>query len=195
MILCFSLSLSAYSSETCLINKLKEPMSITRDVRPKVLLWKHLAHHNIKVSEVTMRFLLFFLLTLPVYASFEGSYSGAGRAVFASGRVYECSEIFMRMETDLENFRLREGGYICGMLQASFDAYRLTIKDGSLWHKDQLLGQISDQEMNYEIFDPLDGSTYRLRLRKKSPQELVYFEEWHDGEEIALTVKGLLLAQ
>lgn len=77
MILCFSLSLSAYSSETCLINKLKEPMSITRDVRPKVLLWKHLAHHNIKVSEVTMRFLLFFLLTLPVYASFEGSYSGA----------------------------------------------------------------------------------------------------------------------
>ena len=142
-----------------------------------------------------MRFILCFLLTFPAYASFSGSYSGPGRAVFASGRVYECSEIFLRMAVDSENFRLREGGYICGMLQASFDAYRLTIKDGSLWHKDQLLGQIDEQVMSYEIFDPQDGSTYRLRLHKNGPQEIAYFEEWHDGEKIALTVKGLLLLQ
>ncbi len=142
-----------------------------------------------------MGYILGFLLSLPLYASFTGSYSGTGRAVFASGRVYECSDIFLRMHVDAENFRLREGGYICGILQASFDAYRLTIKDGSLWHKDKLLGIINEQEMRYEIFDPLDGSTYRLQLYKKGPYEIAYFEEWHDGEKIALTVKGRLLSQ
>lgn len=144
-----------------------------------------------------MRYILCFLLTmtLPAYASFTGSYSGTGRAVFASGRIYECSDIFLRLEVDAHNFRLREGGYICGILQASFDAYRLTIKDGQLWHQDQLLGRITQEEMNYEIFDPTDGSTYRLQLSHHAPNEITYFEEWHDGEKIALTVKGRLLSQ
>jgi hypothetical protein len=137
---------------------------------------------------------LFFLLLIStsVFADFNGSFSGSGEAIFASGRRYQCSEIFLRLETSAELFRLREGGYKCGgFLNASFDPFKLRIRDGRLYHKDQELGLISEKEMEYQIYDPEDGSTYFLSL-KWVDEQLLYSETWHDGKKIALVVRGTL---
>lgn len=145
------------------------------------------------LSEVfIMRFLFLFLISCPLWASFNGNFSGVGKAIFASGSKYECSEIFLRLESDQELFRLREGGYSCALLQAAFDSFKMTIKKGELWHDGQRLGSISDQDLSYQIYDPADGSTYNLWLKKINSSHIHYHEQWHDGEKIALTIKGLL---
>lgn len=137
--------------------------------------------------------ILLLLISFQVQASFTGSYSGTGRAVFASGRGHECTEIFLRLETTTDLFRLRDGGYKCGgLLNASFDPFKMSIRAGKLWHLEQELGTISDNEINYQIYDPEDGSTYYLTLTKNERGEIQYYERWHDGEKIALTVKGQL---
>lgn len=141
------------------------------------------------------RFILFLLVLFSsaMAQAFTGSFSGQGKAVFASGRIYECPEVFLRLETSKDLFRLREGGYKCeGLLQASFDPFKLSIRDGKLWNNNDELGTISSQEIKYQIYDPQDGSTYYLTLTKNSHGEIQYHEEWHDGEKIALTIKGLL---
>lgn len=136
---------------------------------------------------------LLVLLTSTITHAFTGSFSGQGKAVFASGRIYECPEIFLRLETSKDLFRLREGGYKCGgLLQASFDPFKLSIRDGKLWNQNDELGSISNREVKYQIYDPEDGSTYFLTLTKNSQGEIHYYEQWHDGEKIALTIKGLL---
>lgn len=139
-----------------------------------------------------MRFVLLLLISTPLWASFNGSYSGSGKAVFASGTEYECSEIFLRLESDEEFFRLREGGYICDLLQAGFDSFKMAIKNGELWHEEQKFGTISEKDLSYKIYDPADGSTYNLHLKKIGSSQIHYHEEWHDGEKIALTIKGIL---
>jgi hypothetical protein len=137
--------------------------------------------------------LLFLLASLSVFAQWNGSFIGEGRAVFASGRVYECSEIFLRLERSTDAFRFREGGYACGdLLQAAFDAFKFTLKGNKLFIKDQEVGTVTDEKFDYSLFDPEDGSTYHLELTRNSAGEIFYEENWHDGERIALTVKGLL---
>lgn len=134
-----------------------------------------------------MNALLFLLLF-----QFSGQYSGTGTAAFSSGRTYECREIFLSLETTEELFRLRDGGYKCGdLLHASFDPFRMTIRDGRLFNGADELGTISSDELKYEIFDPEDGSTYKLKLTKEESQ-IHYYEEWHDGEKIALKINGFL---
>lgn len=139
-----------------------------------------------------MKLFALLLLTTNAFAGFTGSFSGQGEAVFASGRRWPCHEVFLRIETRPGLFRLREGGYNCGeLLNANFDPFKMTIRDGSLFDHDTKLGTITDQELDYRIYDPEDGSTYHLKL-KKIDDDIQYFEEWHDGEKIALTVKGKL---
>ena len=138
-------------------------------------------------------FTLLLFLSFQVHASFTGSFSGSGTAVFASGRTYQCSEIFLRLETTPELFRLRGGGYNCGgLLNASFDPFKMSIRNGKLWNLDEELGSINDREIKYQIYDPADGSTYFLTLTKTQQGEILYHEQWHDGEKIALTIKGTL---
>lgn len=138
-----------------------------------------------------MKYLFLLFITLPAWAQFNGMYSGTGSAVYHSGNRYECTEIFLRLETSASFLKIREGGYNCGFLKASFDAFKLTIKDGKLFHQNQQLGSITDQVVEYQVFDPEDGSTYFLNLRNEN-NEIHYVEKWHDGEKIALTVKGVL---
>ena len=140
-----------------------------------------------------MRFVLLFLLSLPVYANFSGKFSGTGRAVFSTGRVYECREIFLDLENTNEKFSLHEGGYRCGdLLHASYDPFFLTIRNGKLFHQETELGSISNKKLTYTIIDLSDGSTFRLTLQKNEENQIHYLEEWHDGEKIALTIKGTL---
>lgn len=134
-----------------------------------------------------MNAFLFFLLF-----QFNGKFSGTGTAAFSSGRTYECREIFLSLQTTEELFRLRDGGYKCGdLLHASFEPFRMTIRDGRLFNGTEELGTISSDELKYEIFDPEDGSTYKLKLTKEESQ-IHYYEEWHDGEKIALKINGFL---
>jgi hypothetical protein len=129
-------------------------------------------------------FLLFF--------QFNGKFSGTGTAAYSSGRTYACREIFLSLETNPTLFRLKDGGYKCGdLLHASFDPFRMTIKEGRLFDGNDELGTITDDELKYEIFDPEDGSTYRLKLSMETGK-IHYYEEWHDGEKIALKINGLL---
>lgn len=123
---------------------------------------------------------------------FNGQFSGTGKASFSSGRTYECKEIFLNLKTSVQEFRLIDGGYKCGdLLHASFDPFRMTIKEGRLFDGNDELGTITEDELKYEIFDPEDGSTYRLKLSREDGQ-LHYYEEWHDGEKIALKINGFL---
>ena len=139
-----------------------------------------------------IKFFLFLLFSTSALAQFNGSFSGSGEAFFASGRRYQCTEIFLRLETTLEVFRLREGGYKCGgFLNAEFDPFRLSIRGGGLFHLEQQLGHISENQLDYQIFDPQDGSTYYLTLNREG-DAISYFERWHDGEKIALTIRGIL---
>src|SRR3989344_8391106 len=141
-----------------------------------------------------MKFILLsFFLSLPALAGFHGRYSGKGLAVFHSGNRYECTEIFLRLETSATEFQLQEGGYNCGFLKASFDAFKLSIRNGKLYHKEQELGSISQNEIKYSIYDPEDGSTYFLTLKLNDSQEISYDERWYDGQKWALTLKGNLL--
>ena len=136
---------------------------------------------------------LITLLLLPTLAqAFTGKFSGQGMAHYSTGRNYQCSEIFLHLKISEQELRLHEGGYICGFLQAGFDQFKIDIRAGQLWHQDQLLGTITEDQITYQIYDPSDNSTYYFSLIKK-PQSLHYFEEWHDGEKIALKVEGELI--
>lgn len=136
--------------------------------------------------------IILILSTSSFGATFSGSFQGGGKAKFKSGRSYPCHEIFLRLEETQEYFRLREGGYKCGgLLNAEFDPFRFMIQDGRLVHQGETFGTINNEELTYSVYDPADGSTYRLRLTF-SGDELHYFEDWHDGHEIALTVEGVL---
>jgi hypothetical protein len=126
------------------------------------------------------------LLTL-----FLGSFQGTGVATFASGKKYACDEIFLRLEASLHLFRLREGGYDCGLLKASFDPFKMTVRDGKLFDGEKEIGKISDQEIDYQIYDEEDFSTYHLNLKLKETI-LSYSEEWFDRDKLALTVQGKL---
>lgn len=131
-------------------------------------------------------------LLLLLLLQFNGNYSGTGTAAFSSGRTYKCQEIFLSLATTPDMFRLKDGGYRCGdLLHASFDPFRMTIKEGKLFDGSAELGVISEDELKYEIYDPEDGSTYSLILTKEEGQ-LHYHEEWHDGEKIALKIDGYL---
>lgn len=131
-----------------------------------------------------------FLLLL--LFQFHGNFSGKGTAAFSSGRTYDCQEIFLSIATTPDMFRLKDGGYKCGdLLHASFDPFRMTIKEGKLFDGSTELGTINADELKYEIFDPEDGSTYRLTLTQEEGQ-LHYYEEWHDGQKIALKINGHL---
>lgn len=141
-----------------------------------------------------MKFILLSLvLSLPALAGFQGRYSGKGQAVFHNGNRYECTEIFLKLKTSESDFHLKEGGYNCGFLKASFDAFKLTIKNGKLYHREQELGSISQDEVKYSVYDPEDGSTYFLALKLNDSHEIFYDERWHDGRKWALTLKGHLL--
>lgn len=142
-----------------------------------------------------MKFVLLLtclLLSLNAF-SFSGKYSGQGKAMFKSGKSYDCREIFLHLSTTQFNFSLKEGGYNCGdFLKASFDSFSFNIKDGKLFHEGKAYGEINEKGLWYEVFDPEDGSTYRLNLFRTS-SGLEYLEQWHDGETTALTVKGTLI--
>jgi hypothetical protein len=132
------------------------------------------------------------LLAVLLLASFSGKFQGTGKAVFKSGRVYECKEIFLNIKESATDFQLIEGGYRCGdLLNTSFDPYKFSIKNGELVYQGKVYGKISDKELSYSVYDPEDGSTYYLTLERSS-DGIHYLEKWHDGEQIALTVEGKL---
>lgn len=138
------------------------------------------------------KLLLALILTYPMLGhTFELKLSGSGEARYASGRSYECSEIFLDLDIKKDALHLYQGGYICGFLQAGFDSFEMDIRNGELWHEDQHLGHINDEEIRYQIYDQSDDSTYYFSLTKNQ-DSYTYFEEWHDGEKIALKVYGEL---
>lgn len=140
-----------------------------------------------------MKYLFILLFSLPAFADFTGSFQGTGRAVFAkTGKAYECSEIFLRLKEKTDSFTFNEGGYICGDLQASFDTFIFSVKEGKLFIKDKEVGSITPGLFEYTFYDPEDNSTYHLVLFKLSETTLSYIETWHVGNTLALTVKGLL---
>lgn len=131
-------------------------------------------------------------LLLLLLLQFNGNFSGKGIAAFSSGRTYNCQEIFLSLATTPYMFRLKDGGYRCGdLLHASFDPFRMNVKEGKLFDGSDELGTIDTNGLQYEIFDPEDGSTYSLTLTKEN-NGLRYHEEWHDGEKIALKINGYL---
>jgi len=136
--------------------------------------------------------LLFVILMIPALAfPFNGKLSGPGNAVYSSGTELPCSEIFLELELTQTSFHLHQGGYICGFLQAGFDSFKMDIRNGQLWHQDQQLGHVSANKISYQVYDPADGSTYFFTLTKEQ-SGYQYFEEWHDGNKIALKVSGRL---
>lgn len=139
--------------------------------------------------------LLILLLTLfsfQALANIDLKLSGPGMARFASGKEYDCREIFLDLTITENALILNQGGYICGFLQAGFDSFKMDIRQGELWHEDLYLGTITGTEIRYQVYDPSDDSTYFFSLTKEQ-DSYTYFEEWHDGEKIALKVKGSLL--
>lgn len=122
----------------------------------------------------------------------SGSFLGKGEALFKSGKKLHCDEIFLNIKTKEAAFYMNEGGYSCSSLQASFDNFKMTIKDGKLLDGNKVLGSISDSELDYKIHDEADSSTYHLNLKKISQNTIIYSEEWHDGREIALKIRGEL---
>ena len=135
---------------------------------------------------------ILLLLTPILSFAMTGKFSGTGIARYASGKVYECSEVFLNIKTTPTRFFLNEGGYICGFLQAGFDNFKMDIKEGKLFHQDQELGSIDGESIKYSIFDPKDWSTYYFSFTKIDEKNYRYFEEWHDGEKIALKIEGIL---
>lgn len=134
------------------------------------------------------------LLLTPILGfTMTGKFSGKGIARYASGREYQCSEIFLSLKQTSDRFYLNDGGYICGFLQAGFDNFKMDIRNGELYHQNQKLGVITEQEIRYSIFDPEDNSTYFFTFTKLDEKKFRYFEEWHDGEKMALKVEGILL--
>lgn len=122
----------------------------------------------------------------------SGTFSGTGEALFKSGKKLHCDEIFLNIKTKENAFYMNEGGYSCSSLQASFDNFKMTIQDGKLLDGTKEMGSISESELDYKIYDEEDGSTYHLNLKKISSSSITYFEEWHNGREIALKISGKL---
>lgn len=123
---------------------------------------------------------------------FSGTFMGSGKALFASGKTYQCREIFLQIKSTPSDFKLSEGGYKCEDLEASFDPFRFSIVKGDLVHENRVYGNISQDILEYRMYDGSDDSTYHLKLQRISSYEFSYLEEWFDGDKLALTIQGAL---
>lgn len=118
--------------------------------------------------------------------------TGPGVATFPkSGNVYPCEEVFLRYEITQDKFKVSDGGYRCGILNASYDYFTLTIRDGKLFEKNEEVGTISKDEINLSKYDSADDSHFHLRL-KFNGKNIDYTETWKENGDDALIVKGTL---
>ena len=141
-----------------------------------------------------LMFLFLFLAASTTWANFSGKFQGTGQAIFRSGKLYPCTEIYLHLKQDENSFKLIDGGYRCGLLQASFDPFTMTVKGEDLFIKDVPVGKITRESLSYSLLDPDDGSTYTLKLKKKD-NSIEYSELWVDQVSKALTVDGLLFSR
>ncbi len=122
----------------------------------------------------------------------SGAFSGPGSAVTPL-RTRPCSEIFVDVELSEQSFTMFHGGYICRDLQASYDRYRMEVRDGELFSRGQRVGQLTADALEISFEDRDEGFRYELTLRQVSPLQLEYREVWREGERESLSVRGTLL--
>ena len=123
-------------------------------------------------------------------AGFTGQFSGPGAAI-TPRRSRECREIFMDIQQTEKQLILRDAGYICEDMQASFDPFVMEIKAGRLIWQGADVGFITPDVLDLNYEDQDEGFTYHLTLKKLGP-EIHYFEEWISEGQKALTVEGIL---
>lgn len=145
---------------------------------------------TLSMIKIVSLFLLIALVS-PAYAGAQ-TFVGPGRGVFVqSGSIYPCEQIFLDFSIEDASFSLSEGGYICGLLQASYDSFVLGIDDGLLLSNGEVVGDINEDELNLYHNDPSDNSDFLLRLRFL-PDGLEYLEIWKQNGIVQLEVTGML---
>lgn len=125
----------------------------------------------------------FFLLSL--------LYQGTGTAVFPGRNTYPCTNVMMNFEITKEKFKLRDGGYDCSPLVATYDYFTLDIKDGKLLDHGTEVGTISEKEITLRKLDPVDDSEFYLSLRF-TEEGLTYKETWKESGNEALVITATL---
>lgn len=129
---------------------------------------------------------------LMAQAALTGRYMGTGTAVFPkSGTTRVCSQIFLDIKQDAKTFTLNSGGYSCEDLSAGIDPYVLQIRAGHVFEGVKDVGTISENRIELFENNPSEGYTFRW-TQERTPAGLVYTEEWTDGAELALVIKGVL---
>lgn len=131
------------------------------------------------------------MLTTLLLLSFSGQFAGPGVAT-TPRRERSCREIFVDVNLLASTFRMHQGGYVCQDLQATYDAYQMTIVDGDLFSGSQKVGRVTAEALEISYANDAEGFTYGLRLVPTTNGDLSYLETWFEGEKEALRVSGKL---
>lgn len=129
------------------------------------------------------------ILSVPALAGFDGKFQGPGKAIFASGKKYECPEVFLHLVQTDDSLQILEGGYNCREFSASFDPSIFKIDSGTLFYRGERVGTIQENKIEIKVYDPEDDSTYHLQL-DQTEKGFTYREEWLVEDRVALKVTG-----
>lgn len=141
---------------------------------------------------LTASLLLLSLNTSAETFSFQGKWLGAGKAKTVNGKARQCTEIYIEWQENADTLVLRQGGYRCEDMDASFDSTIFVKKGEELLIENQKVGTISSERIFLSQDIAEEDLHYELTLTK-SGDSLRYEEHWLEADKPVFDVQGNLL--
>lgn len=141
---------------------------------------------------------LIFLLNIE--KTFANLWIGKGYAITYPNTDKEvkrnCTEIVIDFDMSKNKLIWNMGQYICMDLQAKYGQETFDLKDGNIFSQNMIIGNYTEKEINLNIFDPSDNTTFQLKLKTLPNGILNYSEKWFDMQKnILFTVDGNLISK
>ena len=129
------------------------------------------------------------------YCEFNGDYLGDGYTqMLISGKKRRCQKIYLSLVQKTHSLIIKDGGYFCEDMIATYDEVFFELVDNKLYYQDKLVGSINKNKLNLVVFDQSDNSLFNLLL-EKTKHKLKYQEMWYQHEVPQMKLEGLLKRQ
>lgn len=124
-----------------------------------------------------MKIFFVFIFSISIFANFSGKWSAEG--FYESNRNDgKCREVFLQLKQTKNSFKILDGGYICGEIQASYPPSSFDIINNELFYRNEKVGMVTDEDIRISY---LDG-VYNLSLSKVDG-EILFTESWKEAED------------
>ena len=129
--------------------------------------------------------LVLISISAPCFASFTGFYKGQGMASDEGGWEAPCSSLGVEIQDPIDQLVLNHLDFECGAISQHRSKLTLKRDQGHLKLGDEILGEISDQEIDFRFPSSIEGTDWIFRLRK-SGEKIIYKEDWlaRDGQNL-----------